>query len=106
MSAADATAVPGSGGGKPPPEPGRWGRRATTAVFLAPAGILLVVWLIYPMVKTIYRSFFDKSGGNFVGLDNYSAIFTTDTLVKALENNALWLAVVPALVTAIGLVLA
>jgi alpha-glucoside transport system permease protein len=107
MSAADSTAVKGSGGSKKaPPEPGRWGRRATTAVFLAPAAVLLTVWLIYPMISTIYRSFFDKGGDNFVGLDNYGSIFTTDTLVKALENNALWVAVVPALVTAIGLVLA
>lgn len=81
-------------------------RRLTTAAFLAPALIFLTVWLVYPTIATVYRSFFDRAGAGFVGLDNYQSIFTTDTLVKALQNNVLWVAVVPALVTAIGLVLA
>lgn len=87
-------------------DPGRWGRRATVAIFLGPAAALLLVWLIYPTIATIWRSLFDKSGEDFVGLQNYVDIFTTDNLVTALQNNVLWVAVVPALVTAIGLVLA
>jgi alpha-glucoside transport system permease protein len=39
-------------------------------------------------------------------LDNYGEIFSQDILVTAIKNNALWLAIVPALVTAIGLVFA
>lgn len=81
-------------------------RGLTTAAFLAPALFFLIVWLVYPTIATIWRSLFDRTGDTFVGLDNYETIFTTDTLVKALENNVLWVAVVPALVTAIGLVLA
>jgi alpha-glucoside transport system permease protein len=42
----------------------------------------------------------------FVGFENYRRLFSSDTLVTAIENNALWLAVVPALVTAIGLIFA
>lgn len=81
-------------------------RGLTTAAFLAPALFFLIVWLVYPTIATIWRSLFDRNGDTFVGIDNYRTIFTTDTLVKALENNVLWVAVVPALVTAIGLVLA
>lgn len=81
-------------------------RRITAAGFLAPAVFLLTVWLIYPTLSTLRRSFFDRSGNEFVGLDNYKALFSTETLVTALQNNVLWVAVVPALVTAIGLVLA
>ncbi|MBO9532794.1 MAG: ABC transporter permease subunit [Solirubrobacteraceae bacterium] len=81
-------------------------RRLTTAAFLAPAAFFLIIWLVYPTVATVWRSLFDRSGDEFVWLSNYKAIFTTDTLVKALQNNVLWVAVVPALVTAIGLVLA
>jgi alpha-glucoside transport system permease protein len=81
-------------------------RRLTTAAFLAPAAVFLSVWLVYPTIATIWRSLFDRSGDQFVFLDNYATIFTTDTLVKALQNNVLWVAVVPALVTAIGLILA
>jgi len=85
---------------------GRWRQRGVTAVFLAPAAVLLGVWLVYPTISTIIRSFFDRKGSGFVGIDNYKALFTTDTLVTAIQNNVIWVAVVPALVTAIGLVFA
>ncbi len=96
--------VPGPGAA--PPDPDRWHRRLITGVFLTPAAVLLVVWLVYPTANTFVRSFFDRTGEEFVGIDNYEAIFSTPTLTKAIENNALWVAVVPILVTAIGLVLA
>ena len=44
--------------------------------------------------------------GNWVGFDNYKTLFTTSTLVTAIKNNAIWVAVVPAFVTAIGLIFA
>ena len=81
-------------------------RRLVTAAFLAPALIFLSVWLVYPTIATVYRSFFDRSGDRFIWLDNFKTIFTTDTLIRALENNVLWVAVVPAFVTAVGLILA
>jgi alpha-glucoside transport system permease protein len=91
-----------------PPDLGTGRRRsyAVTAGFLAPAFVLLGIWIVYPMIHTVVRSFFDRSGDEFVGLDNYREIFTADTLVTAIKNNALWVLVVPAFVTAIGLVFA
>ncbi|HEX3454054.1 MAG TPA: ABC transporter permease subunit, partial [Gaiellaceae bacterium] len=44
--------------------------------------------------------------GNWVGLANYKRLFTTSTLETAIKNNAIWVAVVPAFVTAIGLMFA
>jgi len=94
----------------PPPshEPGRLGRYLVGAVFLAPALFMLGVWMVYPAVYTIIRSFFGQTGfiGHWVGIDNYKTLFTTSTLKTAIKNNAIWVAVVPALVTAIGLVFA
>jgi len=84
--------------------PSFWRRHRVAIGFLAPAIGLLGVWIVYPTVYTIIRSFFDRGGSEFVGLDNYERIFTTDVLVTAVQNNAIWLAVVPALVTAIGLI--
>jgi len=75
-------------------------------MFLAPAVILLAVWILYPLVYTIWRSFYDRSGNNFIWFDNYQSLFSTDTTRTAIKNNAIWVAVVPALVTAIGLVTA
>jgi alpha-glucoside transport system permease protein len=74
--------------------------------FLAPAAVLLGVWIVYPAVYTLYRSFFDASGDKFVGIDNYTELFSDDTLLTAIKNNAIWVGVVPALVTAIGLIFA
>jgi alpha-glucoside transport system permease protein len=95
-----AAPPPGAGGGG-------IGRYVTGAIFLGPAVILLGVWMVYPAVFTIFRSFFGQSGFNhFVGIDNYKAIFTTSTLTTAIRNNAIWVGVVPALVTALGLIFA
>jgi alpha-glucoside transport system permease protein len=74
--------------------------------FLLPALFFLGVWLVYPAVRTIIRGFFDRTGDDFVWFQNYETIFTTDILVTAIRNNAIWIAVVPALVTALGLIFA
>ena len=94
-------------------EPGALRRNAATIVFLAPAAILLLVMVVYPTVYTIIRSFFGKNAhegfvprGDFAGIDNYKSLFTTDILVTAIKNSAVWILVAPAAVTAIGLVFA
>jgi len=76
------------------------------AGFLAPALILLGVWIVYPTIWTIVRSFFDRSGDEFIWFENYQTLFTDETLITAAKNNVLWVAVVPALVTAVGLIFA
>ena len=93
----------------PPPEAYRgslWERYGVTAAFLAPALIFLTVWVVYPTIRTIIRSFYDREGDTFVGVDNYEKLFTDDTLLTAIRNNFLWILIVPAFVTAIGLVFA
>ncbi len=88
-------------------EGGGWRSWGVTAIFLVPAAVFLIVWIVYPTVYTIIRSFFGRDGfNNFVGIDNFKAIFTTSVLTTAIKNNAIWLGVVPALVTAIGLIFA
>jgi alpha-glucoside transport system permease protein len=107
MSANASTAGAPTAG--PPPKaykPGLWERYGVAAAFLAPAFILLAVWIVYPTIRTIIRSFYDRSGDEFVGFDNYQKLFSDDTLVTALRNNFLWILVVPAFVTAIGLIFA
>jgi alpha-glucoside transport system permease protein len=87
-------------------EPGRWRKHALAAGFLAPAALLLGVWIVYPTVKTIWRSLFDRSGDEFVWFENYEALFTNDVILTAIKNNFIWVLVVPALVTIIGLIFA
>jgi alpha-glucoside transport system permease protein len=94
----------------PPPATGsgRFSRYLTGAFFLAPAIFLLLVWMVYPAIYTIIRSFFGQSNylGTWVGLDNYRRIWNDPTLHKALTNNLIWVLVVPVFVTTIGLMFA
>jgi alpha-glucoside transport system permease protein len=109
LSAGGITAEPPVTAAQPPTsEPGRFGRYATGAFFLLPALVVLAVWVVYPAVYTIARSFFGQAGyfGTFVGIDNYKRLFTTSTLTTAIKNNAIWVAVVPAFVTSMGLIFA
>ena len=90
-----------------PPAAGFFRRYAVALAFLAPAAIILGIWVVYPTIYTVVRSFFGRDGfTKFVGVDNYQTLFTTHLLIKAIENSAIWILVAPAVVTAIGLVFA
>ncbi len=106
-TAGPIAAEPPVGSVSPAKERGRWRSYAVAAVFLLPALVFLGIWVVYPTLYTISRSFYGRSGfDDFVGLDNYQRLFTSDVLVTAIKNNFVWLAVVPALVTGIGLIFA
>jgi alpha-glucoside transport system permease protein len=106
-SASPRVEYPDTGGTVPQPPTGRqWGSLVVPLVFLAPAAIFLVVWMIYPAFATMWRSLFADSGGDFVGLDNYERMFRDADVQTAIKNNALWVLVVPAGVTAVGLIFA
>ncbi|MEX0817194.1 MAG: ABC transporter permease subunit [Gaiellales bacterium] len=106
MSGASITAEPPVQGAPPRAGAGEWRKYAIAAGFLAPAVLFLAVWIVYPTINTIIRSFFDRSGEEFIWFDNYKTLFTSDNLITAIKNNAIWVAVVPAAVTAIGLIFA
>lgn len=62
-------------------------------IFLAPFIIVYLVFQMIPLFTTIYNSFFEnymsgltQIGPNFVGLENYAAIFTKDDLWKYFCN--------------------
>ncbi len=88
------------------------GRRWWTPwLWLAPALALLGVFLVYPVVDTLRRSFLDERSKSFVGFDNYRFIIenpqplVSDTH-SALLNNVMWLTVFTAATVALGLTLA
>src|ERR1035437_7927065 len=99
MSAGGITAEAPVAAAQPPSaESGRLGRYLVGALFLAPALFMLGVWMVYPAVYTIVRSFFGQTGflGSWVGIDNYKTLFT------ASKNNASGVGVVRAFVPALG----
>ncbi|ATW52601.1 ABC transporter permease [Streptomyces peucetius subsp. caesius ATCC 27952] len=81
-------------------------RKMVAAGFLLPALVLLGALVVYPIGYSLYRSFFDQSGSGFAGLGNYVEIFTDDTILIAVKNNAIWVVVAPTVSTALGLIFA
>lgn len=75
-------------------------------VFLLPALLFLGAFIVYPIFFSLWRSLFDASGSQFVGLGNYVSIFTDSTTFIALRNNVIWVVVAPVLVTVFGLIFA
>ncbi|HEU5039103.1 MAG TPA: sugar ABC transporter permease [Nocardioides sp.] len=84
----------------------RSGELVQAAAFVLPAVALIVVGLLYPAVTSIYQSFFDQTGADFVGLDNYKTVFTDSEQLTVLRNTAAWVILVPIVSTLIGLVYA
>jgi alpha-glucoside transport system permease protein len=106
VSSGSVTAEPPVRAAPPVAPRGRLRQYAVTAAFLAPAVFFLTVWIIYPLVDTVRRSFLYRDTNHWIGLHNYKEVFTLGTITTAIKNNAIWIGVVPALVTAIGLVFA
>ncbi|MEP6639833.1 MAG: sugar ABC transporter permease, partial [Chloroflexota bacterium] len=75
-------------------------------LWLAPALTFLGVFLVYPTIATIIRSFMNRKGDGFVGLDNYGWFFSQQDTLIALRNNALWVVLLPTLVVGLGLLIA
>ncbi|QPC81651.1 sugar ABC transporter permease [Phototrophicus methaneseepsis] len=75
-------------------------------LFVGPAIILLGLYLVYPAIQTVILSFFDENGNEFVGLRNYQWAINDGEFRQAVTNNILWLVIVPAASTAIGLLVA
>ncbi|MHB9862641.1 ABC transporter permease [Streptomyces sp. YIM S03343] len=80
--------------------------RLIAVLFVLPALLLLGALVVYPVLFSIGRSFFDASGNRFVGGDNYTEIFRDPTTLKAVRNTVIWVVVAPALLTGLGLILA
>lgn len=72
-------------------------------LFLAPAAILILIGLIYPSIATIIQSFFDKSGENFVGMENYVWAFTNPQGFWSIINTLIWAIFAPIFATIVGL---
>ena len=71
--------------------------------FLAPALILLLVGLVYPTILTTIAAFQNNRGNRFVGIENFVWIFTQPTGIRVVLNTVIWVLIVPAFSTAIGL---
>jgi multiple sugar transport system permease protein len=77
--------------------------------FMVPAGLLLILFLAYPLVKGIWMSFTDARigrGGAFVGFENYEWLWEDDVFWLSVYNTLLYTIVASVIKFAIGLYLA
>jgi raffinose/stachyose/melibiose transport system permease protein len=63
-------------------------------LFVAPALLIYLVFMIYPFLNTIYLSFTNWDGitanKDWVGLSNYVRVFGEEAALKAFVNNIIW----------------
>jgi hypothetical protein len=82
--------------------PAVWRDRIRPWFWLAPALLLLAIFLILPTIGTIVRSFQNTAGTSFVGLENYTWFFGSDDALIALRNSALWVIFLTAFCVGLG----
>jgi alpha-glucoside transport system permease protein len=75
-------------------------------LFVLPALALLGVYLVYPLFETARLSFMNDTGEQFVGLANYQWVLVDPNFLITIRNNFMWLLVVPAMATLMGLIVA
>lgn len=108
--------------------PQDWTARLLPFVFVGPAIAMLLWFLALPVVRTFYLSLFGRNGPpslpltllftgpreylatlstQFVGLDNYVAVFTDRLMLEAFRNNIVfWIGVATPLTVIAGLLIA
>ncbi len=75
-------------------------------LFMGPAILLLSVYLVYPVINSVWLAVHDSNAREFVGLDNFFWLVGDGKFRESLRNNLLWLIVVPAASTIFGLIAA
>ena len=75
-------------------------------LFVGPALLLLGIYLVYPVFETVKLALFDSTGDIFIGLGNFIWAFTDEDFRQSILNNILWLLIVPAMATIMGLMVA
>jgi alpha-glucoside transport system permease protein len=81
-------------------------RRMLPFLFVGPALALLTWFLVLPTVRTFWISLFNSDSTQFVGLDNYLAIFQNPAMWEVFRNNLLWMIVGTGAVVIFGLLIA
>ncbi|HEX4976623.1 MAG TPA: sugar ABC transporter permease [Nocardioides sp.] len=75
-------------------------------LYILPAYVALIVYLLYPTVLAFIASFQDSTSENWVGLENFRALLTNSGFHQTLFNTLLWMIVVPVVTIILGLAIA
>lgn len=77
----------------------------TSYLFLLPALLFFIMFVVYPMIRGVYMSFFDYNitSFNFIGLENYKTLFHDKTFHKSLINTIVLVAVAVPIIIAFSI---
>lgn len=87
----------------------RSGRYLFGYAFLAPAALVYLIFVLYPLLRSVYLSFTEWDGAaapDFTGLANWRRLVGDDLFWKALGHNAVWVVLGTAAAMTISLLLA
>jgi raffinose/stachyose/melibiose transport system permease protein len=86
-----------------------FGNKWAIAAFALPALLIYSLVVSYPVVQSLYRSFFDWDGigkGTFTGLSNYIELFNDPLLITSLRNGGIFALVLVIFQIGLGTLLA
>jgi ABC-type sugar transport system permease subunit len=81
----------------------------TGYMFVLPALLFLLIFIVYPVVQSLYLSFYKWDGFSdkvFIGIKNYISIFNDKNFILALQNSIVYIVVSSILILLVGFTLA
>jgi multiple sugar transport system permease protein len=69
-------------------------RQLAPWLFLAPGLVMFLLYVIYPILQSVWISFYDWDGlgeKTWIGLQNYKDLLDDDSFYTSLKNNIIWL---------------
>ena len=86
--------------------PDEWVARLQPFVFVGPAMAILAWYLALPALRTFWISLHGPNSEEFVGLQNYIAVFTERFMWESFRNNLMWIAFGATFAVILGLLVA
>lgn len=84
--------------------------RKTLVLFFLPGAIFMMMFLVYPIIKMAFDSFFEfdiyTNTKTFVGFENYVAAFTQPDFLEPLKNTLIYVIAAVTFETILGLLIA
>src|SRR5438874_1035760 len=86
----------------------KWRGRIQPYIFVGPGVLLLTFFLFIPALGTLYQSFFNSDSTKFVGVNNFTAVFTDEqaNMLGSIRNNLVWLIIGTGACVVLGLLIA
>jgi alpha-glucoside transport system permease protein len=86
--------------------PAKAGNILRPYVFIGPVLVLIGSMLVYPTVGTVLAAFKNEDGTEWVGIRNFLKLFKDPNFGSTVFNNFEWVAVVPIVTVALGIMIA